>query len=229
MLPQGKLQLITTLERSDGTCASSRSNVSNGVEDNSSSHSRAEGSEGKSCLGLASLDTLSRHPGQDALAALDAHLQKALGAIPQRAQPGHYTLFIVPSTWPAAAATASEAGHSIVVGQHRHAWLVHDPSQLSGSALDDAAASAATLLLKRCFGLRSSAESISAAEGLPFSAAAHAVLSFTLLNADPTDGVVGWGDFGRFEQQYLRPVVDALGSVAHLTVDSQVRFCCRDC
>jgi hypothetical protein len=202
----GGLHLSVVVEAAGGSC--------------SSRTQPASGTGSAWCLQLGS--GWHGRPAEPA-AQLDARLQAVLEAA-GASQPGHYILFVLPEE--AAAAAAQQQQHrpqpgsgQLTVGRFRHAWM-----QLPAAAPPDAAAvaAAADQLLRACFALGSGPDAAEAAARLPLSAAAHAVLSFSLLVADPESGVAAW-DFGQLAGSYLQPVVRALAPVASLAIDSQVR------
>lgn len=58
-------------------------------------------------------------------------------------------------------------------------------------------------------------------ETLPLAADGKAILSFSLLNAEPSDWIFDW-DFNVLEKHFWSPVAKALRPVAHLAIESQV-------
>ncbi|GAQ90557.1 phosphatidylinositol glycan class S [Klebsormidium nitens] len=61
---------------------------------------------------------------------------------------------------------------------------------------------------------------------MPFAADGSALLSFSLLNADPADWVFDW-DFASAEEHIFAPLVQAISPVAELAVESQVLYYAR--
>lgn len=61
---------------------------------------------------------------------------------------------------------------------------------------------------------------------MPLAADGSALLSFSLLNAEPTDWVFEW-DFAVSEEEILQPLVHTIRPVANLTVESQVLYYAR--
>lgn len=61
---------------------------------------------------------------------------------------------------------------------------------------------------------------------MPLAADGSALLSFSLLNAEPADWVFDW-DFASAEEQILAPLVRAISPVAELAVESQVLYYAR--
>ncbi|XVF81211.1 hypothetical protein PTKIN_Ptkin15bG0137900 [Pterospermum kingtungense] len=60
-------------------------------------------------------------------------------------------------------------------------------------------------------------------EFMPVGADGRIVLSFNLLNADPRDWVYDW-DFQKIDDNLLAPMIEALGPVANISVESQVLY-----
>ncbi|KAK8674378.1 hypothetical protein V6N13_112670 [Hibiscus sabdariffa] len=105
-----------------------------------------------------------------------------------------------------------------VVGKHRHAWLVVG----DGSEVEVAAVKVAELLVK-VFVNGGREEGSIRNEFMPVGADGKIVLSFNLLNADPRDWVYDW-DFEKIDDTLLAPMIEALGPVANISVESQVLY-----
>ncbi|KAE8730589.1 putative GTP-binding protein-plant [Hibiscus syriacus] len=105
-----------------------------------------------------------------------------------------------------------------VVGKHRHSWMVVG----DGSEVEVAAVKVAELLVKVFINGGREEESIRN-EFMPIGADGKIVLSFNLLNADPRDWVFDW-DFEKMDDTLLAPMIEALGPVANISVESQVLF-----
>ncbi|PNT51472.2 hypothetical protein POPTR_002G244801v4 [Populus trichocarpa] len=58
---------------------------------------------------------------------------------------------------------------------------------------------------------------------MPVGADGRIVLSFNLLNADPSDWTYDW-DFRKIDETLLAPMIDALGPIANISVESQVLY-----
>ncbi|KIY98528.1 hypothetical protein MNEG_9432, partial [Monoraphidium neglectum] len=148
----------------------------------------------------------------------------------RRGRAGWYAVVLLPAERgdgaPEEGGQGEEAGGQLLigapwVGRYRHGWALYDaraaadaPEQLA-ARLGAAAARAAAPWL------RAAAPGAAGAGTLPLSSAGAAVLSFSLLNADPTRRRVGW-DFDAFEARYVAPVLRTLGPLAALSVESQV-------
>ncbi|XP_002986510.2 GPI transamidase component PIG-S [Selaginella moellendorffii] len=109
-------------------------------------------------------------------------------------------------------------GAEAVVGKYRHAWVVFPPSLLGNDEQ-------LTRIISETAGvlLAGGKSATAVAKTMPLAADGSAILSFSLLNADPENWIFNW-DFDSVESQYLSPVVDALAPVARLSVESQVLY-----
>ncbi|KAE8685319.1 cysteine-rich receptor-like protein kinase 10-like [Hibiscus syriacus] len=105
-----------------------------------------------------------------------------------------------------------------VVGKHRHAWMVVG----DGSEVEVAALKVAELLVKVFINGGREEGSIQN-EFMPVGTNGKIVLSFNLLNADPRDWVYDW-DFEKIDDTLLAPMIEALGPVANISVESQVLY-----
>ncbi|XP_039000913.1 GPI transamidase component PIG-S-like isoform X3 [Hibiscus syriacus] len=105
-----------------------------------------------------------------------------------------------------------------VVGKHRHAWMVVG----GGRKVEVAAVKVAELLVKLFINGGREEGSIRN-EFMPVGADGKIVLSFNLLNADPLDWVYDW-DFEKIDDTLLAPMIEALGPVANISVESQVLY-----
>ncbi|XP_021907519.1 GPI transamidase component PIG-S [Carica papaya] len=114
-------------------------------------------------------------------------------------------------------------GHALeevraVVGKHRHAWVV-------GKGLEErkeAVAAWVAEIFTRFFVNGGREEGMIHGEFMPVGADGSIVLSFNLLNADPRDWVYDW-DFHKIDET-LAPVIEALGPIANISVESQVLY-----
>ncbi|KAF7153531.1 hypothetical protein RHSIM_Rhsim01G0254300 [Rhododendron simsii] len=103
-----------------------------------------------------------------------------------------------------------------VVGKHRHAWIVGRVSE--GDAVEKVAE-----IFVRVFVNGGKEGGVIPGEFMPVGADGKVVLSFNLLNADPDDWVYDW-DFQMVDEILLTPVIEALGPVANISVESQVLY-----
>ncbi|XP_026412279.1 GPI transamidase component PIG-S-like isoform X3 [Papaver somniferum] len=107
-------------------------------------------------------------------------------------------------------------GVRVVVGKHRHAWLV-------GKVEEMGAVSSIANVFVKFFMNGGKEEGISKNEFMPVGADGRVVLSFSLLNANPQDWIYDW-DFQKIDEDLLAPVVEALAPIANVTVESQVLY-----
>ncbi|XP_022758702.1 GPI transamidase component PIG-S-like [Durio zibethinus] len=105
-----------------------------------------------------------------------------------------------------------------VVGKYRHAWMVVG----GGWEMEIAAVKVAEVLVK-VFVNGGREEGSIRNEFMPVGADGKIVLSFNLLNADPRDWVYDW-DFRKIDDGLLATMIDALGPVANISVESQVLY-----
>ncbi|XVE78108.1 hypothetical protein DITRI_Ditri13aG0117500 [Diplodiscus trichospermus] len=105
-----------------------------------------------------------------------------------------------------------------VVGKYRQAWMVVG----SGRELEIAAVKVAEVLVN-VFVNGGREEGSIPNEFMPVGADGRIVLSFNLLNADPRDWVYDW-DFQTIDNNLLAPMIEALGPVANISVESQVLY-----
>nr|XP_010927561.1 GPI transamidase component PIG-S isoform X1 [Elaeis guineensis] len=108
-------------------------------------------------------------------------------------------------------------GVQVVVGKHRHAWLVGKVSE------PEAVSMIGKIFVEIFMNGGKKAGEIGKAEFMPVGADGSVVLSFSLLNADPSDWVYNW-EFQKIEKIMLAPVVEALAPIANITVESQVLY-----
>ncbi|BBN15437.1 GPI-anchor transamidase subunit S [Marchantia polymorpha subsp. ruderalis] len=114
----------------------------------------------------------------------------------------------------------SKTGWSTVVGKYRHAWIIGDFN--SSTVESEVVPRIGDVALTFLRGSRS-ASGRSKARNLPLSAEGEAILSFSLLNADPDTWIFDW-DFEELKRQFFQPVVEALSGIARLTIESQVLY-----
>ncbi|XP_022727532.1 GPI transamidase component PIG-S-like isoform X2 [Durio zibethinus] len=105
-----------------------------------------------------------------------------------------------------------------VVGKNRRAWVVVG----SGREVEIAVVKVAEVLVK-VFVNGGREEGSIRNEFMPVGADGRIVLSFNLLNADPRDWVYDW-DFRKIDNNLLAPMIEALGPVANISVESQVLY-----
>lgn len=104
----------------------------------------------------------------------------------------------------------------VVVGKHRHAWIVGDVTEVNALPM------VASVFVKY-FMKGGKEEGLGQGEFMPVGADGKIVLSFSLLNADPHDWIYDW-DFQKINKVYLAPVVGALEAVANISIESQVLY-----
>lgn len=110
-------------------------------------------------------------------------------------------------------------GMRVVVGKHRHAWVV-------GKADEVKAVSVIGKVFAKYFmngGIEEGEAGIGKGEFMPVGSDGNVVLSFSLLNADPSDWVYDW-DFEKIGEKMLNPVVEALRPIAEINIESQVLY-----
>ncbi|KAG2602731.1 hypothetical protein PVAP13_5KG705500 [Panicum virgatum] len=107
----------------------------------------------------------------------------------------------------------------VVIGKHRHAWLV-------GKVDEAKAVSGVGKVFVNYFmngGIEEGETGIGKGEFMPVGSDGNVVLSFTLLNADPSGWVYDW-DFEKIGERMLDPVIEALRPIAKINVESQVLY-----
>ncbi|KAL7584806.1 hypothetical protein Lser_V15G41950 [Lactuca serriola] len=104
-----------------------------------------------------------------------------------------------------------------VVGKYRHAWIVGRVSEMNVLA-----EKVAEIFIKIFVNGLKEEESIQG-EFMPAGADGKIVLSFNLLNADPSDWIYDW-DFQEVDEKLLAPTLEALGPIANISVESQVLY-----
>ncbi|XP_078167343.1 uncharacterized protein LOC144562079 [Carex rostrata] len=102
----------------------------------------------------------------------------------------------------------------VVVGKHRHAWMVVNK-------LDDSASVGS--IIGSVFGDYFMRRGVGKGEYVPVGSDGNVVLSFSLLNSDPSGWVYDWG-FQMTGEVLLGPVMEALAPVANITMESQVLY-----
>lgn len=124
---------------------------------------------------------------------------------------GRYTLVVI----------GSEGSTRTVVGKYRHAWMTGvDFGALDG--ISSRIAEVAVTYFKNG-GRGSRAVEEEQVASMPLSADGEAILSFSLLNANPEDWIFDW-DIEEVEERYLQPLIDVMEPVARLSFESQVLY-----
>lgn len=108
-------------------------------------------------------------------------------------------------------------GVKVVVGKYRHAWIVG-----RDWGVEEVAERLAEIFV-RVFVNGGREEGLIHGEFMPVGADGRVVLSFNLLNADPSDWTYDW-DFQKIDETLLAPMIDALGPIANISVESQVLY-----
>ncbi|CAL4946048.1 unnamed protein product [Urochloa decumbens] len=107
----------------------------------------------------------------------------------------------------------------LVIGKHRHAWLV-------GKVDEANAVSFIGKVFVKYFmngGIEEGEAGIGKSEFMPVGSDGNVVLSFSLLNADPSDWVYDW-EFEKVGERMLNPVIEALRPIAEINIESQVLY-----
>uniref|UniRef100_J3L6X5 GPI transamidase component PIG-S n=1 Tax=Oryza brachyantha TaxID=4533 RepID=J3L6X5_ORYBR len=110
-------------------------------------------------------------------------------------------------------------GLSIVIGKHRHAWVV-------GKVDEGEVVSIIGKVFVKYFlngGVEEGEAGIVKREFMPVGSDGNIVLSFSLLNADPSDWVYDW-EFEKIGERMLIPVIEALRPIANINIESQVLY-----
>ncbi|XP_074583218.1 uncharacterized protein LOC141839385 [Curcuma longa] len=175
---------------------------------------RDDGGEDGSCLwrcGAVSLDGVGADDS-----AVDDLLDSALGGAPAKecAEVGGgmvYTVVVVERE--------DDLGVRVVVGKHRHAWIVGKISE------NDVVSLIGKVFVKYFMngGKKVGELAKGIGEFVPVGADGSVVLSFSLLNADPGDWVYDW-KFKEMSNIMLAPLVKALAPIANISIESQVLY-----
>uniref|UniRef100_A0A0E0CBU2 GPI transamidase component PIG-S n=1 Tax=Oryza meridionalis TaxID=40149 RepID=A0A0E0CBU2_9ORYZ len=107
----------------------------------------------------------------------------------------------------------------IVIGKHRHAWVV-------GKVDEAEVVSIIGKVFVKYFmngGVEEGEASTVKREFMPVGSDGNIILSFSLLNADPSDWVYDW-EFENIGQRMLTPVIEALRPIANINIESQVLY-----
>ncbi|KAK1563656.1 hypothetical protein Q3G72_030733 [Acer saccharum] len=110
-------------------------------------------------------------------------------------------------------------GIRVVVGKYRHAWIV---GGFDFEKEEDLALRVAEIFVK-VFVNGGRDQGLIHGEFMPVGADGRIVLSFNLLNAEPNDWVYDW-DFQRIDESVLAPILEVLGPIANISVESQVLY-----
>uniref|UniRef100_R7WAC8 GPI transamidase component PIG-S n=1 Tax=Aegilops tauschii TaxID=37682 RepID=R7WAC8_AEGTA len=110
-------------------------------------------------------------------------------------------------------------GTRVVIGKHRHAWVVGKVDEAEALSL------IGNVFIKYFMngGIEEGETGIGKGEFMPVGSDGNVVLSFSLLNADPNDWVYDW-EFKNIGERILTPVVEALRPVADINIESQVLY-----
>ncbi|KAJ9169773.1 hypothetical protein P3X46_017927 [Hevea brasiliensis] len=108
-------------------------------------------------------------------------------------------------------------GVRTVVGKYRHSWIVG--RNLEAEAMVERVAE----IFVKVFANGGREEGLIPGEFMPVGADGRVVLSFNLLNANPRDWIYDW-DFQTIDETLLAPVIEALGPIANISVESQVLY-----
>lgn len=107
----------------------------------------------------------------------------------------------------------------VVVGKNRHAWILGKISET------DAINMISEIFVK--FFMKGGREEGESPQGegefMPVGLDGSVILSFSLLNANPNDGIYDW-ELQKAEKQFLAPIVEALAPIADISVESQVLY-----
>ncbi|KAJ3678321.1 hypothetical protein LUZ60_002124 [Juncus effusus] len=106
----------------------------------------------------------------------------------------------------------------VVIGKYRHAWMAverFDERESVGTKIG-------TVLEYFVKGGKEN-KGLGKGEFVPVGSDGNLVLSFSLLNSDPNDWIYDW-DFERTGEFLLEPVLEALGPIANISVESQVLY-----
>lgn len=104
----------------------------------------------------------------------------------------------------------------MVVGKYRHAWI-------AGSVLEEEAGKIVAETFVKVFANGGKEEGSIRAEFMPVGADGRIVLSFNLLNADPSNWIYDW-DFRDADVNLLSPLIEAMKPLADVSVESQVLY-----
>ncbi|KAK8454275.1 hypothetical protein SEVIR_5G425900v4 [Setaria viridis] len=115
--------------------------------------------------------------------------------------------------------TGDAEGMRVVIGKHRHAWV-------AGKVDEAKAVSVIGKVFVKYFmngGVEEGETGIGKGEFMPVGSDGNVVLSFSLLNADPSDWVYDW-EFEKIGERMLNPVIEALRPIAEINIESQVLY-----
>ncbi|KAJ0053747.1 hypothetical protein Pint_01530 [Pistacia integerrima] len=109
-------------------------------------------------------------------------------------------------------------GVRAVVGKYRHGWIVGRVDEEEAEVVSKVAE-----IFVKVFVNGGREKGLIHEEFMPVGADGRIVLSFNLLNAEPNDWVYDW-DFQRIEETLLTPIIEVLGPIANIGVESQVLY-----
>ncbi|KAL5228410.1 hypothetical protein ABZP36_016675 [Zizania latifolia] len=110
-------------------------------------------------------------------------------------------------------------GLRTVIGKHRHAWVVGKVDETESVSI------IGNVFVKYFMngGIEEGEAGIVKGEFMPVGSDGNVVLSFSLLNADPSDWVYDW-EFEKISERMLIPVIEALRPIANINIESQVLY-----
>ncbi|XP_073151492.1 uncharacterized protein [Henckelia pumila] len=154
--------------------------------------------------------SLNEHSGKYDELLLDEDLQVLMGDSggSNNATGKVYTVVVVRME------ESSEA--RMAVGKYRHAWI-------AGSILEEEAVKKVAEIFLKVFANGGKEEGSISGEFMPVGADGRTVLSFNLLNADPSSWIYDW-DFQDADVNLLSPIIEALKPLADVKVESQVLY-----
>ncbi|XP_075490770.1 uncharacterized protein LOC142529198 isoform X1 [Primulina tabacum] len=104
----------------------------------------------------------------------------------------------------------------MAVGKYRHAWI-------AGSVLEEVAVKEVAEIFVKVFANGGKEKGSISGEFMPVGADGRIVLSFNLLNADPSNWIYDW-DFQDADVNLLSPIIEELKPLADVKVESQVLY-----
>ncbi|KAH7403994.1 hypothetical protein KP509_15G004300 [Ceratopteris richardii] len=113
-----------------------------------------------------------------------------------------------------------------VIGKYRHAWLI--TSSRNSLIANEEIEQLSNVVVKFFMNAGGSSHSSKISmeekgEFLPLAADGKAILSFSLLNAEPADWIFDW-NFNELQVRFLDPILQALQPIGYLEVESQVLY-----
>ncbi|KZV17691.1 GPI transamidase component PIG-S-like [Dorcoceras hygrometricum] len=104
----------------------------------------------------------------------------------------------------------------MAIGKYRHAWI-------AGSVSEEEAVKKVAEIFVKVFANGGKEEGSISGEFMPVGEDGSIVLSFNLLNADPSNWIYDW-DFQDADVNLLSPIIEALKPLADVRVESQVLY-----